>query len=198
MTPSLAVKPRKRTAQPVDATDEQLVAQCLRGDQEAWTALVEKYRNLVYSVPVKYRMPPQDAADVFQAVWAQLFAELPRLRSVEGLRSWLITVAGHKCYQWKRQQGSQAAAVEPAYEPVDTQALYPEWRQQVEREQMLRDALFELPPRCQEMMRLLFYHQPPLAYKDVAERLGLAEGSIGFIRGRCLKKLRTILQNSGF
>jgi RNA polymerase sigma factor (sigma-70 family) len=88
--------------------------------------------------------------------------------------------------------------VEPAYEPIDRQALYPEWRQQVEREQMLRDALFELPPRCQEMMRLLFYHQPPLAYKEVAERLGLAEGSIGFIRGRCLMKLRTILQKSGF
>ena len=144
-------------------------------------------RNLVYSVPVKYRMPPQDAADVFQAVWAQLFAELPRLRSVDGLRSWLITVAGHKCYQWKREQSSQAAAAEPAYEPIDRQALYPEWRQQVEREQMLRDALFQLPPRCQEMMRLLFYHQPPLPYKEVAERLGLAEGSIGFIRGRCLK-----------
>ena len=198
MTPSVAVKSRKRTTEPVAATDEQLVAGCLRGDQQAWAALVEKYRNLVYSVPVKYRMPPQDAADVFQAVWAQLFAELPRLRSVEGLRSWLITVSGHKCYQWKRQQSSQAAAVEPAFEPIDTQPLYPEWRQQVEREQMLRDALFELPPRCQEMMRLLFYRQPPLAYKDVAERLGLAEGSIGFIRGRCLKKLRGILQDSGF
>ena len=198
MTPSVALKPPKRAAREVAASDEQLVADCLRGDQQAWAALVEKYRNLVYSVPVKYRMPPQDAADVFQSVWAQLFAELPRLRSVEGLRSWLITVAGHKCYQWKRQQSSQAAAAEPAYEPIDTQALYPEWRQQVEREQMLRDALFQLPPRCQEMMRLLFYHQPPLPYKEVAERLGLAEGSIGFIRGRCLKKLRGILQSSGF
>jgi len=198
MMPMVAAKPRKRADRPVAASDEQLVADCLRGDQDAWSDLVEKYRNLVYSVPVKYRMPPQDAADVFQAVWTELFAELPRLRSAGGLRSWLITVAGHKCYQWKRQQTVRAALAEPTYEPVDTQALYPEWRQQVEREQMLRDALFELPPRCREMVRLLFYHQPPLPYKEVAERLGLAEGSIGFIRGRCLKKLRVILQDMGF
>jgi len=107
-------------------------------------------------------------------------------------------VASHKCYQWKRQQIPHADASETAYEPIDPQAPYPEWRQQVEREQMLRDALLELPPRCREMVRLLFYHQPPLPYKEVAERLGLAEGSIGFIRGRCLKKLRTLLQNQGF
>ena len=159
MTSPAALKSRKS----VDQTpDEKLVAACLAGDQQAWAELVEKYRNLVYSVPVKYRMPPQDAADVFQAVWTELFAELPRLRNVGALRSWLITVASHKCYQWKRQQIPHADASETAYEPIDPQAPYPEWRQQVEREQMLRDALLELPPRCREMVRLLFYHQPPL------------------------------------
>jgi RNA polymerase sigma factor (sigma-70 family) len=197
-TPSVALKARKQDEPSVGVSDEQLVAACLQGDEGAWAALVDRYRNLVYSIPVKYRMPPQDAADVFQAVWTELVAELPRLRNVGSLRSWLITVAGHKCYQWKRQQNSQAAGAEPTYEPADTQALYPEWRQQVDREQMLRDALLDLPPRCREMMHLLFYHQPPLPYKEVAERLGLAEGSIGFIRGRCLKKLRAVLQDKGF
>ena len=197
MMPAVEAKAPKRAAPPVPA-DDKLIADCLRGDQDAWSALVDKYRNLVYSVPVKYRMPPQDAADVFQAVWTELFAELPRLRSAGGLRSWLITVAGHKCYQWKRQQSAHAQTSDVNYEPIDRQASYPEWRQEVEREQMLRDALFELPPRCREMVRLLFYHQPPLPYKEVAERLGLAEGSIGFIRGRCLKKLRAVLEQMGF
>jgi RNA polymerase sigma factor (sigma-70 family) len=181
-----------------DWTDEQLVAECLKGNQRAWDAMVEKYRNLVYSVPVKYRMPPQDAADVFQTVWTELFAELPKLRSPGALRSWLITVAGHKCYQWKRQQNLQEQGPGTTLELVDPQVSYPEWRQGIEREQMLRDALFQLPPRCREMVRLLFYQQPPLPYKEVAERLGLAEGSIGFIRGRCLKKLRAVLVTMGF
>jgi RNA polymerase sigma factor (sigma-70 family) len=197
MSTTLQTKRERRMPGPAWA-DPDLVAECLKGSEEAWGALIEKYRNLVYSVPVKYRMPPEDAADIFQSVWADLFSELPRLRSSGALRSWLITVAGHKCYQWKRKQAAQNQLSEAAPEAVDTQATFGEWREQVEREQMLRDAMLELPERCREMMRMLFYEQPPVPYKDVAERLGLAEGSIGFIRGRCLKKLRASLEKLGF
>jgi RNA polymerase sigma factor (sigma-70 family) len=179
-------------------SDDDLVSECLRGNEEAWRILVDKYRNLVYSVPVKYRMPPEDAADVFQSVWADLFSELPRLRNSGALRSWLVTVAGHKCYQWKRRQAIQARTVDPTLELAASEDSYLDWRHEVEREQMLRDALAGLPQRCQEMVRMLFFEQPSLPYKDVAERLGLAEGSIGFIRGRCLKKLRATLQQMGF
>jgi hypothetical protein len=44
----------------------------------------------------------------------------------------------------------------------------------------------------------LFFEQPPLPYTEVARRLGLATGSIGFIRGRCLDRLRKLLVESGF
>ena len=41
---------------------------------------------------------------------------------------------------------------------------------------------------------MLFYEQPARPYADIARSLGLAEGSIGFIRGRCLGKLRKLLE----
>ncbi|HMD49324.1 MAG TPA: sigma-70 family RNA polymerase sigma factor [Bryobacteraceae bacterium] len=190
---SLEVRPASHAA-----ADEELVMECRRGSEAAWGALVEKYRNLVYSVPAKYRMPPEDAADVFQEVWTDLFAELPRLRNPGALRSWLITVAGHKCYHWKRLQNMRARGCDPDLESVDPQGTFLDWKHEVEREQMLRDALLELPPRCREMVQLLFFEQPARPYKEVAERLGLAEGSIGFIRGRCLDKLRAALEKMGF
>jgi RNA polymerase sigma factor (sigma-70 family) len=182
----------------LSSSDEELVFECLHGNEEAWRTLVEKYRNLVYSVPVKYRMPPEDAADIFQAVWTDLFSELPRLRNAGALRSWLVTVAGHKCYQWKRQQSMRTRASDPLIESAHPQVSLPDWRGEIEREQMLRDALQELSPRCREMVRMLFFEHPATPYKEVAERLGLAEGSIGFIRGRCLNKLRNTLEKMGF
>jgi len=197
MTTGLAAKPGRRVPN-LSWSDEELVRECLQGSQQAWSTLVDKYRNLVYSVPMKYRMPPEDAADVFQAVWTDLFSELPRLRSAGALRSWLITVAGHKCYHWKRQQSLRARGSEAHVELIDPRISFVDWKQEVEREQRLRDALLDLAPRCREMVRLLFYEQPPRPYKEVAERLGLAEGSIGFIRGRCLTKLRAILEKMGF
>ena len=48
------------------------------------------------------------------------------------------------------------------------------------------------------MIRLLFFVDPPLPYREVAQRLGLATGSIGFIRGRCLQRLQKALQAMGF
>lgn len=179
-------------------TDEDLVSACLRGDQDAWSALVEKYKNLVYSVPLKYRMPADDAADIFQAVWTELYTELTKLRSPGALRSWLATVATHKCYHATRKARRVESTSEPDADVPDQRSLISEIREQLEREQMLREATARLPDRCREIVRLLFYSEPPLSYAELARRLGLAEGSIGFIRGRCLQRLRRTLHQMGF
>jgi DNA-directed RNA polymerase specialized sigma24 family protein len=74
----------------------------------------------------------------------------------------------------------------------------PETMALVEREQMVRAAIEQLPPRCREMISLLFFEHPPLPYSELADRLSLARGSIGFIRGRCLRRLKRILEEKGF
>lgn len=183
-----------------DWTNARLVEECLRGNEQSWHALVERYKNLIYSIPHRYGAPPQDAADIFQSVCLDLFHELPRLRSVDALQGWLIRVTTHKCYHWKRQQTSQASDwdedsmdVLPENGPAPRDGLAG-----LEREQMVREAIATLPPRCQEMIGLLFFEQPPLPYDEVAHRLSVARGSIGFIRGRCLKRLKRILEDKGF
>ena len=69
---------------------------------------------------------------------------------------------------------------------------------QLEKEQAVRNALSELSPRCERMVRMLFFETPPRPYEEVAKELGIATGSIGFIRGRCLGKLKQQLENMGF
>ena len=180
-----------------EASDEALVEACLAGNQAAWTTLVARYKNLVYSVPVRYRLSPEDASDVFQQVWLTLFSELPQLRHTGALRSWLLTVAAHKCARWHRRQLAIAGPEESLIEFLpDEKGL--EWQQKAEKEQTFRQALTHIPERCQKLVRMLFYEDPPVPYADVAHRLGLAEGSIGFIRGRCLGKLKAQLERMGF
>jgi RNA polymerase sigma factor (sigma-70 family) len=176
--------------------DEALIEACLAGDQAAWTALVNRYKNLVYSVPVRYRMSAEDAADIFQQVWLALFSELPNLRQAGALRSWLLTVANHRCFHMKRRaQLTQGGG--DAMENVASE-FPPRWQEQAEKEQIFREAIAQIPERCRTLVRMLFYEDPPPSYAEVARRLGLAEGSIGFIRGRCLKKLRSQLERMGF
>lgn len=179
--------------------DSRLVRYCLNGNEQAWSALIDKYRNLIYSIPLKYGATRQDAEDVLQAVSLELFSELPRLRKTAALRSWLITVTAHAAFRWKRTYRRRAEQELPDFDQEQLEAApQPDLIEQVEREQTMREAVAQLPPRCQELIRLLFFEQPPVPYSELAQRLGLARGSIGFIRGRCLRRLQRALENSGF
>lgn len=185
---------------PRSAPDEDLVNRCLGGDERAWSELVEKYKDLVWSVPIRYGLDHEDCADIFQAVWMDLFSELKKLRHVGALRSWLVTTAGHKCYHVKKRQktATHAPIGDAEWEPEDGTPSQITLRMQTEREQILREAIVALPPRCQKLVKLLFFEQPPKPYEEIAASLGLAVGSIGFIRGRCLKKLRELLPEKDF
>ena len=147
------------------------------GDERAWRLLVERYKNLVYSIPLKYGVPHQDAADIFQSVWLDLFNELPRLRDADALQGWLMRVATHKCYHWKRQkQPGEQLEGDELDNRHDGERITPDVMAELEREQLLRDAVATLPPRCRELIELLFFEHPPLRYAEVARRLHLAPG----------------------
>jgi DNA-directed RNA polymerase specialized sigma24 family protein len=76
--------------------------------------------------------------------------------------------------------------------PPDTLLL------ELEREQILREALPKIAPRCRTLIQMLFFDNPAVPYEQVAASLGLARGSIGFIRMRCLRQLRRLLEEKGF
>jgi RNA polymerase sigma factor (sigma-70 family) len=192
-------RPRRLGDPDVTWTDARLVNACLSGNERAWATLIAKYKNLIYSIPRKYGAPPQDAADIFQAVCLELFAELPRLRNPDALRRWIINVTAHQAYHWKKKlrRRNEQDLVEVDEEQLSAEPTA-DLLEALEREQMLREAVASLPARCQEIVRLLFYEPEPISYNDLAARLGLARGSIGFIRGRCLHRLERALNQRGF
>jgi RNA polymerase sigma factor (sigma-70 family) len=182
-------------------TDAQLVRRCLGGDEEAWNALIDRYKRLIYSIPFKYGATAEDAGDIFQSVCVDLITELPKLRKPEAVKSWLISVTRHKSLRWKQRARREVgwdgpedfAETMPADDPNAAQVI-----EDVQRDQGVRQALGELPERCRALMQMLFFGNPPPPYAEVARKLGLATGSIGFIRGRCLKKLEAALKAQGF
>ena len=186
---------------PTAAGDEQLIKQCLKGNQAAWSALIDKYKNLIYSIPVKMGMY-DDAADIFQAVCLDLLSDLPRLREPRALPKWLMQACYHKCLQYRRKSEKLRAASESDAEDIPTDAEHASLPDhmlcELEKEQIVRDALIELSPRCERMVRMLFFENPPRPYQEIARELNVATGSIGFIRGRCLDKLKKQLEKMGF
>jgi RNA polymerase sigma factor (sigma-70 family) len=179
--------------------DTRLVKECIAGNEEAWSLLIDKYKALIYSIPIKYRLPPQEAADVFQSTCMELLERLSELREPRALPKWLMQVAHHQCYRVKRQQQRLVSRdAEPDLPVPETPAIAETLVQQTQEEQMLREAMGSLTPQCRRLVELLFFETPPRPYTEVAADLGLAIGSIGFTRQKCIERLRRNLDGLGF
>ncbi len=180
-------------------SDSRLVRECLKGKETAWSALIDKYKNLIFSIPIRYGFSEEDSADIFQAVSMDLLAELPRLREPEALGGWLIQVTRNKCFHRKQeQQRYQVQEITDEGRPDDPREAPEDLVLLVQQEQLLREALSDLSPRCRQLVHMLFFETPARPYQQVAKDLRLAPGSVGFIRRRCLDKLRQRLEQMGF
>jgi RNA polymerase sigma factor (sigma-70 family) len=179
-------------------SDSRLIQDCLNGNEAAWSALIGKYKNLIFSIPVRYGFSEEDSADIFQAVSMDLLAELSSLREPNALAGWLIQVTRNKCFHRKQAQQRQKLQEVDDLDSYASPEEPKDFALQVQQEQMLREALLALSPRCQRLVRMLFFEMPARPYQQVAKELDLASGSIGFIRKRCLDKLRQRLEQVGF
>lgn len=176
--------------------DRDLVRACLEGSEAAWTALIDKYARLIYSVPLKFRFSRADADDVFQAVCVDLLEQLVNVREPAALRGWLVRVATHKCLHARRKLGR-----EDLTDPTVLGAELPGSErspelimEEVQHEQVVRDALRRLSDRCRHLLVMLFYQAPQKPYDEVARLLGVSRGSVSFLRGRCLHRLRQAMK----
>jgi RNA polymerase sigma factor (sigma-70 family) len=191
---------RKTGAGARPRSDRELVEGCRRGREEDWSALVDKYKNLIFSIPIRYGLTREEATDIFQSVCLELIQELSKLRDPKALPKWLMQVTAHKCFHWRRQQtrmvsqdDSETTLPEMTVAPTAELIL-----REVEEEQMLREALAELPARCRELIHMLFFEEESRPYQQVAATLGLATGSIGLVRQKCLQRLKKRLDTLGF
>jgi RNA polymerase sigma factor (sigma-70 family) len=193
--------PKNQTLDEVRAAwpDARLVRECLGGGEEAWCALISKYKNLIFSIPVKYGFSADESTDIFQAVCLELLSELPKLRKVKALPKWIMQITAHKCFH-RKQQERRTEVSDPNDKQFEkgTPARAEEILREAEEEQGLRRAMAELTPRCRQLVQMLFYDEPARPYQEIAETLGIAVGSIGFIRQRCLERLRKRLLEEGF
>lgn len=170
-----------------------LVEGARRGEQTAWTALIQRYTPLVRGVGRQYRLNDADTEDVAQTVWLQLVRHLGRIREPRALPKWIMTTARHESVRLVRSRAETLSIESLAdgpdeppgnHYPVDSGLL------RAEEAQALRDGLADLPRPHRELL-LMLWAEPPLSYRDISRLLHIPLGSIGPTRARSLKRLRT-------
>jgi RNA polymerase sigma factor (sigma-70 family) len=174
-----------------------LVKRAATGDTRAWELLVDKYGRLIWSITREFKLVESDAADVFQTTWMRLIEHINRIEHPDRLGSWLAATARNECLRCLASHKRLVLAHEGVVldGPAEQGAEIDEGLLAEERAEVVRAAMAHLPRRWRRLMELLM-SDPPVSYAEISDELGLPVGSIGPTRGRCLARLRVLLEAS--
>lgn len=177
--------------------DAELVAAAAGGDRGAFGALVERHRGLVYRVAYQFSGRHHDADDIAQEVFIKAYRSLGRFRQDAQFTSWLYRIAMNACIDYSRRLGFSASPDEaetalanhPAAGPGPEACAFAG-----EVGQALQAAIDDLPPR----QRLIFVmrHFENLKLVEIAEALGLAEGTVKRQLHAAVHRLRRVLRDA--
>jgi RNA polymerase sigma factor (sigma-70 family) len=179
----------------MDSSDQELLAGCRRGNESAWERLLDQYERLVYSIPLNYGLSRSDAADIAQLTFTYFIEALDDLRDDSNLGAWLATVARRHTwrllYKKKREQVSLETDLSEDDPLLSTGA---EWIERWEQLEWINNGLNYLQERCRRLLLLLYFEPKEPSYEEIAAHMGMAVGSIGPTRARCLEQLKAFLQ----
>jgi RNA polymerase sigma factor (sigma-70 family) len=180
-----------RTRESHEWTDEQVLRACRDGEARAWREIVRRYTRLVLGIARAMGLQADDADEVFQITFSTLYRSLARLRQPDRIEAWLVTASRRATLRLLRDRRRHLRIAERhAAEANGTSA--PSADEQIEtvreRERAAR-ALRSLAEPCRTLLTALFADRR-VPYRELAAQLGLAVGSLGAQRGRCLQRLR--------
>ena len=175
-----------------DPTDEELIARCQQGDEQAFRDLVDRYKNLVFAVVARSAGDPARVEDLAQDVFLRIHRGLPYFRGDAKLTTWIYRIVLNLLSQdAERRRGAREVALDPDV-PAHEPRIHDRSVTDLELRDRLEKALARLPPNY----RLLIagHYLQEVKYEDLADALGIPIGTVKTHLHRAKKQLRALLE----
>ncbi len=168
--------------------DTALLQRYLVGDQEAFTALIRRYRSELYNFLAVFTGDATLAEDIFQETFLQLHVSAALFDQTKRLKPWLFTIAANKARDAMRSRSrrravSLDATVDAAADSVSYGDLIPsdipapeEKILNLEARRAVQNIVSEMPENLRIVLLLCYFHEMP--YKEIAEVLDAPLGTI--------------------
>ena len=168
-------------ASPPPQEIDSLIERCLSGDQAAWEHIIRLYRRKVFNIAYKFVGRHDEAEDLTQDVFLKVFKSLRTFDRRANFSTWLISVSRNLCIDHYRSVRRERELVNHDVDVVtlarptggDTPQAMLERRDRVAT---LRTALDKLTPSLRAAIMLRDIQE--LSYQEIAERLGVPEGTV--------------------
>jgi RNA polymerase sigma-70 factor (ECF subfamily) len=181
----------------------QQILSARRQEPGAFEALVRRHQGPVYNFCLRMLGQAEDAADVAQETFVQLYSHLGRLDEREPIAPWLFRVARNRCVDVIRRRrtvplGATDASGEPLpqHDPADDEPLPEEVAERADLQRLLTRAIADLPPAYAEVVALRYAGDRSFA--EIASILTCDEGAarVRFHRAKALlrRTLRALVE----
>jgi RNA polymerase sigma-70 factor (ECF subfamily) len=160
---------------------EATIQRAAGGDQAAWDELVKTYWRKVFNVAYRFVGTYDEAEDLTQDIFLKVFRSLGTFDRRANFQTWLISVSRNFCIDRYRsgRRDRQVFAREVDASTVQAEAPGISADARVERQDriaLLREALRTLSPTLRAAVLLRDIHE--LSYQEIAQQLGVAEGTV--------------------
>jgi RNA polymerase sigma-70 factor (ECF subfamily) len=160
---------------------DEIIERCLDGDQAAWDEIVRRHWRLVFNVAYTFVGSSELAEDLAQEVFIKLFKSLETFDRRANFQTWLVSVSRNLCIDHYRSVRKEREAIARDVDPADLAPAAPGRSAYAELEQrdrvlLLRAALDRLAPALRTAVLLRDIQE--LTYQEIADRLGLPEGTV--------------------
>ena len=194
-TSKVTVHPSSQpTGRPAARADEMaLVERCRQGDLGAFEELYQAHAGKLFSVACRILGNPSDAEDLLQEIFLSAHRKLDGFRGDSALGTWLYRLATNHCLDYLRSRGARMNQVPDALDddPVPVAAAGRGLAEQAVTKMDLERALARLPDGCRAAFVL--HDVEGLEHREVAEALGIAEGTSKSQVHKARQRLRALL-----
>ena len=186
--------PTPRTAEVRADGDRGLLEALAAGDNGAWQRTVRRYEGLLRASARAVVRNDADVDEAVQRTWVLLLSNASRIKDPGCLPGWLSTTARREALAIVRSQQRMLPSEDVADQvSPDDRDLATEMMQR-EMTRALQNAVATLPVTQQRLVHALL--REPASYDALSLELGIPRGSLGPLRGRAVRTLRTQLEPS--
>jgi RNA polymerase sigma-70 factor (ECF subfamily) len=173
------------------AEDMALVERCRRGDLAAFEELYRAHAGKLFSVACRMVGNPADAEDLLQEIFLSAHRKLDGFRGDSALGTWLYRLATNHCLDHLRSRAARMNQVTDTLDDEPGQAAGRSLAEQTVTKMDLERALARLPEGCRAAFVL--HDVQGLEHREVAEVLGVAEGTSKSQLHKARQRLRALL-----
>ncbi len=187
----------------MEQNDSAIVSKALKGDQDAYSLLLTKYRGAIYSLVFKMIKNKEEAEDLVQETFIKAFSALASFNDEYAFSTWLFKIASNNCIDFLRKKRLKMLSIDKPVQSKDG-AMPKEYPDPIrnpemqlietEKSSIIDVAIDNLPKKYR--IAIIMRHKEEKSYEEIAEALNIPLGTVKARIFRAREKLKKYLKEN--